>query len=107
MMTCDEWRAFAHDYVLGDLSDPARELLDRHAASCAACLGEARALQRADRLLREDPAVTPPPDLSRLALASTPRRRWGELRRVAAAVLVAGAIGAASLSLPDDWKGIP
>jgi len=107
MMTCDDWRAFAHDYVLGDLSDPARALLDAHAASCASCLGEARALQQVDRRLREDPEVTPPPDLARRALEGSAVRRRSELWRVAAALLLAAGVGSMASALPADWSRVP
>ena len=33
MMTCDEWRAFAHDYALGDLSAGGR--IARHLGELA------------------------------------------------------------------------
>ena len=113
MMTCDDWRAFAHDYALGDLSDPARELLDRHASGCASCLAEARDLKLVDRTLRIEPSVDPPPNLGRRALeekASRPRR---ETWRFAAALILAGVLGAASVSgavtrrLPEEVREAP
>ena len=112
-MTCDEWRAFTHDYVFGDLHAPARELLDGHAASCASCLGEARLLKFVDQRLREEPTLTPPPGLARRALEEAPARPGRELWRIAAALLLAGGIGAASASsdftrqLPDDVRRAP
>jgi anti-sigma factor RsiW len=107
MMTCDDWRAFAHDYVLGDLSEPARALLDAHAESCASCLGEARALQRVDRRLREDPVVAPPPDLAKRALEGFAVRRRSELWRVAAALLLAAGVGSMATLVPEDWSRVP
>jgi len=112
MMICDEWKSFLHDYVLGDLGDAARELLDRHAASCAVCLGEARVLKLVDRRLREEPAIEPPAGLERRALEEIPARVGREIWRVAAALLLAGGIGALSVSgladlLPDDVRAVP
>ena len=102
MMNCDEWKAFLHDYVLADLSDPARELLDRHAGACPACLGEARALKLLDRRLREEPMKAPPKNLAARALRpakSAPIRR--ELARLAAAILLAGGLAAGAGLVAD------
>ena len=113
MMTCDDWRSFLHDYVLGDLGDPARQLLDRHAESCPGCLGEAGILKLVDRRLREEPALEPPPGLGRRALEVAPARFGREMWRVAAGLLLAGGIGAASVSgavvdrLPEDLRSGP
>lgn len=113
MMHCDEWKSFAHDYVYGDLGEPARHLLDGHAASCASCLGEARLLKLVDRSLREEPALQPPPGLHRRALEGAAPRAGREIWRVAAALLLAGGIGAASVSsavrnrIPDDLRRAP
>jgi putative zinc finger protein len=125
MMNCDEWKAFAQDYVFGDLNDPARELLDRHAASCASCLGEASQLKRVDRGLRQEPAVEPPAGLwkralkdalrlpSGRALENAPAPASRELWRVAAALMIAGAIGALSITgafarqMPDEVQRVP
>ena len=113
MMNCDEWKAFAQDYVFGDLNDPARDLLDRHAASCASCLGEASLLKRVDRGLRQEPAVEPPPGLWKRALEAAPAPASRELWRVAAALLLAGALGALSVTgafsnrLPDEVQRVP
>jgi anti-sigma factor RsiW len=112
MMTCDEWKAFAHDYVFGDLNDPARELLDRHAASCASCLNEAGLLKLVDRRLRQEPALPAPAGLGKRALEQAPARGGREIWRVAAALLFAGGIGAWSVSgladrLPDDVRAAP
>jgi anti-sigma factor RsiW len=101
MMTCDDWKAFAHDYVFGDLSDSARERLDRHAESCSSCLREAGTLKAVDRRLRQVPEVEPPAHLSRRALEDAPARTRRELWRVAAVLLVAGVLGA-FITLPDD-----
>ena len=106
MMTCDDWKAFAHDYVFGDLSDPARELLDRHAASCASCLGEAGRLQNVDRRLRQVPVLDPPAGLARRALEDAPARTRRELWRVAAVLLVAGVLGA-FITLPHELTRLP
>ncbi len=112
-MTCDEWKAFAHDYVFGDLHDPARELLDRHAESCASCLAEAGILKLVDRRLRDEPALEAPPGLGRRALETAPARPGRELWRVAAALLLAGGIAAVSVisgvekELPDDVRSAP
>lgn len=113
MMNCDDWKAFAQDYVFGDLNDPARELLDRHAASCASCLGEASQLKRVDRGLRQDPEVEPPTDLWKRALEVAPAPTSRELWRVAAALMLAGALGALSVTgafsnqLPDEVSRVP
>lgn len=113
MMNCDDWKAFAHDYVFGDLHDPARELLDGHAASCSSCLGEARLLKLVDRRLREEPAVVPPPGLGRRALEPVPASPGRELWRVAATLLLAGGIGTLAVTsgfarhLPDDVRRAP
>ena len=113
MMICDEWKALSHDYVFGDLSDPARELLDRHAGACASCLVEARLLKLVDRRLLEERAPDPPAGLTRRALEEAPSRLWRELRGVAAALLVAGALGVLSLSvsvadrIPEDVRAGP
>ena len=107
MMNCDDWKAFAHDYVFGDLNDPARELLDAHAASCASCLGEARILKLVDRRLRDEPAVAPPAGLGRRAMQPAPTRGRRELWRVAAALLLAGGIGAFTSRLPDELRRAP
>lgn len=113
MMTCEDWKAFVHDYVLGDLSDPAREVLDLHAGSCPSCLGEARALKLVDRTLKLEPAVEPPPDLGRRALESIAERPRREYWRIAAALLLAGVLGAASATgavsrrLPEEVRSAP
>ena len=113
MMNCDEWKAFAQDYVFGDLNDPARELLDRHAASCASCLGEASQLKRIDRGMRQEPSAKPPAGLWRRALDAAPAPASRELWRVAAALMIAGAIGALSVTgslarqLPDEVQRVP
>ena len=113
MMTCDDWKSFSHDYALGDLSDPARALLDRHVESCAACLNEARLLQLVDRRFREEPEVAAPAGLARRALEAAPARNRRELWRVAASLLLAGGIGAAAATgafldrLPEDVRSSP
>ena len=112
-MNCDAWKPFAHDYVFGDLSDPAREALDRHAASCASCLNEARLLQLVDRRLRQEPVLEAPAGLWRRALETAAVRPSRELWRVAAALLLAGGIGVLSASsafasrLPDELHRAP
>ena len=113
MMNCDDWKAFAHDYVYGDLNVPARELLDRHAASCASCLNEARQLQFVDRRLRQEPVLEPPAGLWKRALEAGPARQSRELWRVAATLLLAGGIGVLSATsafasrLPDEIHRAP
>jgi len=112
-MNCDAWKPFAHDYVFGDLSDPAREALDRHAESCASCLNEARLLQLVDRRLRQEPVVEPPAGLWKRALEDAPARPSRELWRVAAALLLAGGIGVLTASssfarqMPDEINKAP
>src|SRR6185503_2090873 len=109
-MNCEDWRAFLHDYVLGDLNEPARDLLARHAESCAGCLAEARALQWVDRRLREEARLEPPRGLANRALSAGPVRIRRELWRVAAALLLAGGVGVAASagagasSLPDEVR---
>ena len=101
-MTCEDWQAFLHDYVLGDLGEPARRLLDRHTEECAGCLSEARALQVVDRSLAELPDRTVPGHVADRVLAALPvRTSWrGELARLAAAALLAACI-AGALTVPD------
>jgi len=112
-MNCDDWRAFLHDYVLGDLHEPARELLARHAESCATCLAEARVLQFVDRRLREEARLEPPRGLADRALSPGPVRIKRELWRVAAALLLAGGVGVAAAagagagSLPQEVRSGP
>jgi anti-sigma factor RsiW len=112
-MTCDEWRTFLHDYVLGDLNEPARELLARHAESCATCLAEARVLQFVDRRLRDEARLEPPRGLADRALSAAPVRIRRELWRVAAALLLAGgigviaAVGAGVDRLPEEIRSGP
>lgn len=112
-MLCEEWRAFLHDYVLGDLNEPARELLARHAQSCASCLAEARVLQFVDRRLRDEARLEPPRGLGERALSAAPVRFSRELRRVAAALLLAGGIGVVAAAgagvdrLPEEVRSGP
>ena len=112
-MNCDDWKAFTHDYVFGDLNEPARELLDAHAASCSSCLSEARILKFVDRRLREEAVVVPPPGLGRRVLEPEPASPGRELWRVAATLLLAGGIGALAVTsgfarhLPDDVRRAP
>jgi len=112
MMTCDDWKAFLHDYVLGDLSDPARELMDRHAGACSTCLGEARALKLVDRRLREEPLMEPAKDLAARALRPVaPAQIRRELARLAAALLLAGGLvagaGLVADRIPENIRSSP
>jgi hypothetical protein len=112
-MNCEDWRAFLHDYVLGDLTEPARELLARHAESCAPCLAEARVLQLVDRRLREEARLEPPRGLADRALSAAPARFNRDLWRVAAALLLAGGIGVAAAAgagsdrIPEEVRSGP
>ena len=104
-MTCDDWKAFVHDYVLGDLTPPAKALLDRHAEDCPSCLAEARMLQAVDRHLAGDPAIPAPAGLADRVMDRIPRRASfrGELVRLAAALLlVTGLGGAATLAAVQE-----
>lgn len=98
-MTCDEFRPFLHEYVLGDLGAPARQILDRHANECAACLAEADALQKVDRALASQPVQPVPPGLTDRLMARLPapgRSFRREARRLAAAALLVIGLGAAA-----------
>jgi anti-sigma factor RsiW len=112
MMTCSDWKAFLHDYVLGDLSDPARELMGHHAGTCPSCLGEARALQVVDRGLRDEPWREPLKGLADRALrpAAAPSIRRELARLAAALALACGLAAGAGLvgdRIPEDIRSSP
>ena len=117
MSTHDELRRDLGVYVLGALDREARDRLDRHLATCAACreelarlavlpglLGHLRDLPAADPTAAAD-LPTPPvgPVLARIATARRRTRRgWqASLAGAAAAVLVAVAL------LVAPWQHAP
>ena len=104
-MQCEDARNFLQDLTEGNLSEAARNTVERHVGDCTVCVGDLKALGYVDEQLKNQPMLPTPPGLVDRVMAHVfPVQKTSfkrEMFRFAAAAvfLMAVTIGVLSLDI--------
>ncbi len=96
-MNCAEVRESLSPWLDGELSPEVRTLVDRHLASCDACLRELAQLEALERALAALPVPPLPEGLPERVAARLPRpsRHWWQSMALAASLILGIVLGGA------------
>ncbi len=94
-MNCSEVRESLSAWLDGELAPEVGALVDRHLASCDACLRELTQLEALEQALAALPAPAPPPGLPEKVAARLrrPSRHWWQSMALAASLILGIVLG--------------
>ena len=105
-MNCSEVRESLSAWLDGELTPEVGALVDRHLASCDACLRELAQLEALEQALAALPAPAPPPGLPEKVAARLrrPPRHWWQSMALAASLILGIVLGG---TMARDFYPVP